>query len=340
MNIISSYIQELLTKKRYTENSRDTKQFTHNKLDYIFRKLTRKKFRKYSLAPETVTLVKDKINNSIENKKPIKLVIPFGGYKHFWNSSYPYPDFAELFHLIAMQEYLAPISHLYEYGVEFEYISEDLILPYMNNYPEGDLDLYSREFVKLLDFVKPYLNSNTSIKYFRVGEKYDKQKIINEILELYPKRRKEFDKFTEEEKKVELHRSARSIFWNGAEDFTGLSEQDKQEKIIRSRVLEILYYDTEAKEEHLGDYLVSDNHICLCFSFGLSPDNIDHCLTVASTATSIVDFWIGTGILREKRKKFTPTIVSKNQFADLQGIKYEQTGLNLEGLKEIPIVPS
>ena len=86
------------------------------------------------------------------------------------------------------------------------------------------------------------------------------------------------------------------------------------ERIIESRLIELAYYKIEGQSEFLSDYLYGDGHICICFSFGLSHDNIDNDLTLGSTYSSIVDYWIGRGILEKHSEKFIPRIVSKEQY--------------------------
>ena len=137
-----------------------------------------------------------------------------------------------------------------------------------------------------------------------------------------------FDKLSDDQKSQELHRSTRSIMWNGEKDLTSLSEKEKYQRIIESRQIELTYYEVEAKPEFLGSYLYEDNHICICFSFGLSSDNASEDLSLASNFGSIVDFWIGRGILEYKNGRFIPKTVSKNQYQELK-----------PSLKEIEINP-
>lgn len=43
--------------------------------------------------------ISQKIQLAVDANEPIYLIIIFGGYKHFWNDSYPHVDWAELFNL-------------------------------------------------------------------------------------------------------------------------------------------------------------------------------------------------------------------------------------------------
>ena len=310
----SQYLHDLLTQiEPYSPTSDDEKSFSRDKVDYIFRKIDRKKFRRKKLGEESKNAIREKIRLSVDSNRPIHLVIPFGGYKHYWNPSHPEPDWAELFNFRYITEYVMPILALYEPGVVMEYMSEDMILPRMNNYPPEAIEKYIEVFKQLIEWYQNQVPSNLQIKFFRVSDRCKKEEIIRDVEELLPERRVEFNKLSDDEKEIELKRSYRSILWGGMKDLTDLSDQERQEKIIESRLIELAYYDTEAKPEYIGNYLSEDNHICICFSFGLSPDNAFDDLTLGSTFGSIVDYWIGRGVLGYTYRHFHPRIISAKQ---------------------------
>ncbi|MFH1832825.1 MAG: hypothetical protein ABH816_01475 [Candidatus Levyibacteriota bacterium] len=74
----------------------------------------------------------------------------------------------------------------------------------------------------------------------------------------------------------------------------------------------------EADYEFRKDYFAGDNHISLVLSWGTTEMNVDNCLTLGSTYSSSVDFWIGRGILEDRGNKFVPRIVSKNQHESIK----------------------
>lgn len=330
---IKDYLKELLEIfPAYQLTEDDKKLVQRNTAEFILSKLLRKKFRKQKLHPDTIKEFTEKIAARVKNNEPIHFTIPFGGYKHYWNPSHPEPDWAEIFTLRFLTEWVSPIIASYDKGVVIDFISEDMILSRMNNYPEEVLEKYSLSFRAVLDIYKKSLPKNFSINYFRVGDKYDKNKIVSEVEALLPERWKKWAAYTNEEKEMELKRSRRSVMWKGKEDLTSLSDDAKEKKMIESRLIELAYYDTEAKSEYLGDYFTEDNHIPICFSFGLSPDNATHWITLGSTYASTVDYWIGRGILEKGEQGFTPRIVSKEQY---QKIKDKLAFVQLE-LSELP----
>ncbi len=329
----TNYLEKLLTQiEPYILTDDDRKMYSRDPVDYLFRKIDRKKFRRKQLGDESRKNLRAKIKLSVDSNRPIHFVIPFGGYKHFWDSSYPEPDWAELFNFRYITEFVLPILSAYKPGVIVEYMSEDLILPRMNNYPKESIEQYMATFGKLIAWYQKQLPSNLQFSVFRVGDRCDTQKLITEVEGLLPERRMIFDSLSIENQERELKRSYRSIFWTGEKDLTKLSEKAKKDIIVESRLIELAYYDTEAKPEYIGNYLGEDNHICICFSFGLSPDNAFDDLTLGSTFGSIVDFWIGRGVLINDDSSFYPKITSAKQYADMIGqLSSEKTTLGLPG---------
>ena len=286
------------------------------KAEWITGMLLRKKFRKTKIFEQTQRDILKKVILSIKEKKPLHFIILFGGYKHFWNPSYPEIDWAEFFNLDFMSKFCAPVLSVHEPGVILDYGSEDVIVTLMDNYPEVDLDKYSESFEKLIEFYLKYMPDNFKINYVRTGEKYDSEKLKAKIKEKLSEKKKDWEKLSREEKEKSLHRSYRSIMWDGKEDWTGLSDVEKEEKVKESKIIEDTFYEVEA--EFLGDYFTGDNRIPIVLSWGLTDENIDHWLTLGSTYSSVVDFWIGRGIVEDKGERFIPRIVSREQYNSIK----------------------
>jgi len=298
----------------YVLSERDQKIAARDPKAFILGKLFRKKFRKQKLFPNTIEDITKKVAERTASGEPIYLSIPFGGYKHFWNASHPEPDWAELFTIKFLTQYVAPILAVYDPGAIIEFVSEDIIIPKMDNYPQESLDSYAAAFKTLLASYQRYLPENLRFQFFRVAERCNRDQIIQEVEKLLPGSRSKWETYTQDQKDRELKRSRRSVFWKGESDLTGLDEQAKQRRVIESRHIELAYYEVEARPEFLGPYFLNGNHIPVCFSFGLSPDNFDHWITLGSTHSSVVDFWIGRGILEQRDSSFVTRIVSKQQY--------------------------
>ncbi len=315
----NNYLKKLLTQiEGHVPTDEDKKTFSRDKVNYIFRKIDRKKFRRKQLGQESKTNILNKIKGSVDSNKPIHLVIPFGGYKHFWNQSHPEPDWAELFNFRYITEYVLPILALYEPGVIVEYVSEDLILPRMNNYPEESIETYIKQFKAILNWYQNFVPKNLKFNFFRVSDRCDKQAIINDVESMIPERVAKYSELSSEQKDAEIKRSIRNVYWNGKLDLTALTETEKLDRTIESRIIELAFYETEGKPEYFGNYYGDDGHICICFSFGLSPDNAFDDLTLGSAHGSLVEFWIGKGVLISNQGQLHPRIVSAKQYETMK----------------------
>lgn len=332
---VANYLKDLLVKfEPYVFSHEEERIAKGDPGRFIVQKLLRKKFRKQKLHPDTIRDITNKISQSVKDSKPLHFVIPFGGYKHFWNPSHPYPDWAELFTLRFLTEWAAPVLVVHKPGVIIEFISEGVILPRMDNYPDDVIEQYSKGFAALIGMYKKYVPNTVDIRFFRVEDKYDKKKIVEEVEKLLPQSWDKWNNYSEAEKAIELKRSRRSLFWDGKEDLTKMSEQQKERRIIESRLIELAYYGVEATPAFLGDYFTRDNHIPICFSYGLSPDNTDHWLTLGSTYASAVDYWIGRGILEERSNGFINRIVSREQYTRIKNnLRSYRVNLDLLPLK-------
>lgn len=336
---VINYIKNIITKfPDYKLTNKDKRTISFGKkAEWITNKLLLKRFRKSKLHDQTRQDILDKVSLSIKENKPIYLIILFGGYKHFWNTSHPEVDWAELFNLRFMSEYIAPILAVHPPGVILDYESEDVIIPLMDNYPEETLDIYATSFKRLIEIYSKCLPNEFKINYVRSQDQYNTTKLFERIKELLPKKLEDWKKLSSEEILQRLHRSPRSIMWKGKMDWTKLSEQEKQEKIQMSKIINETYYDADF--EFRGNYFTGDNHIPIVLSWGLTSENFANWLTLGSTHASSVDFWIGRGILESRNGEFIPRVVSQTQYSSIKNKLqiFETNLLTLKNFKNIEV---
>lgn len=332
MNNVQNYLKNLLeSSSKYSNLEEDLSLIKSQGLNsYIVGKLLRKRFRKSKVADNTREDIKKKVELSIKEEKPIYLIICFGGYKHFWNQSYPEVDWAEFFNLAFLSEYLAPILANYKPGVVLDYESEDVIIPLIDNYPESAPNSYAGSFRKLIKIYSKSIPSNFKINFIRSQEQIDKELLFKRTKKVAVDKRKLFDKLSSEEKELHLHRTPTSIMWKGRDDWTKFSDKEREEKIIESKMLNEAYYDADYEQRE--KYFEGDNHIPIVLSWGKTYENSANWLTLGSTFSSIVDFWVGRGILEKHEEKYVPRIVSQNQYKEIKN-KLETVKMNLIPLK-------
>jgi hypothetical protein len=311
-------IQDLLLSYRtqqssYIVSEEDKKNIAKSSLaDWVTAKLVSGKFRKAPIFPQTRQIIHDNVVQTIKKNEPFYLIICFGGYKHFWNPSHPNVDWAELFHLHFMIDYVRPILSVYQPGVILDYESEDYILPHMNNYPEKRSDAYEDSFRSLVNFIQPSIPTNFQIRYIRAKNQYNTNVIFDRLETRVAEKLVLFDKLPEERKEILLHKTEQNIMWNGKKDLTHLTPKERHEFIRTSRCTDEAFLELDL--EIRNNYFVGGNHIPLVLSWGLSADNIDHWLTIGSTYSSSVDFWIGKGIIEDRGTKMVPRILSHTQY--------------------------
>ena len=295
----------------------------------IIDRLFSKKYRKYRIDSSVRENISKQIEQIIDNNQKIVFTPAFGGYKHHWTESYPHTDWAEIFNLKFLLEYLAPIFNSYEKGIEIEYESEEVVIEKINNMPQEDIDKYTQSWYKLLNLFNGKLNEKVKIKYTLAKESYSQEKLFTAMSERYSEFEKLFDEY--DDKDYRLSKASTNIMWNGKEDLTNLTKEEQQNYIKKSRILDevFLAVDFELREA----FFFQENRILLCFSFGLWPEGAE-ALHIGSCASSMVDFWAGTGILEIREDKIIPRILSKTQFdkiaADLIKIP-----VHIEELKQV-----
>lgn len=335
MTEINNYLNNILNDfSSYIIDENDSKIIERDINNFIFQKISLKKFRKQKLFPDTVNDICQKIALCTKNNIPMKFTLLFGGYKHFWNTSSPEIDWAEVFSIKFLTEWLAPISAAYKPGVILELISEDWVLERMDNYSQESLDKYSISLRKLIEIFNSNLPDNLRIDYIRLSDVFDKTEMMKAIDERMDDGYKRWDSLSQDEKDIELKRSRRSVI---------IGENESIDKLIESRVTELAYYESEALPQFLNNYSDNDK-IYFCMSFGLSDDNIDHWLTLGSTYASTVDFWVGRGILEEREGIFIRRIISKYQYKKIKNNLILEQIKNVEptltNLQKIEIISS
>src|SRR3989344_996495 len=78
---------------------------------------------------------------------------------------------------------MKPICEIYEPGVWFDFFSDDVIVPKLNNVSPDDTKAYQSSFKKLLEFIKAYQPSNLHMTLNRVGDQYENYEAFEKDLE-------------------------------------------------------------------------------------------------------------------------------------------------------------
>ena len=253
-----------------------------------------------------------KAKNIIEKNLPFIFSFCFGGYKHWWCESSPAPDWAELYNLKYLYEYLAPITAIWKEGVTLEYESEEVGIEMMNNVPDAWQKEYTKIFLKLMDYVKAKVKLPLNFNFVLASDLYDKNQLFKMIEDYLPVVEKRYENLTPKEKVVRVKRAASNILWNGAKDLTKLSDAQKYEYAKESRIKNEAFLDMDY-ELRGATYFEKENLIPLVGTFGLGAGG-EGWLHLASNSSSFVDFWSGMGILEAREDRIIEKIISQSQF--------------------------
>ena len=307
-------------------------------LSYLSRLLSAK----YSGSKQSDTMIiltLDKLIYSFVNKKPIIFVFGFGGYKNYNSVSFPEVDYAELFHMKYMTEYLYPIISTYKYGVIFEYESEEISIQF-NNVPQETTDKYTVSFKKLLDyFIKKFEEQNgikLDYKLVIARDMYKAEDLYKKMEDYYPVMQEEFNKLTDEEKAIWIKRARTNFLINGTKDYSNLNDKELDKKVIEARINNECFL--AADYDLRVDFWERENAISLFGTWGKTPcaSPTDGGLHLKSTRFSNTDFWIGTGVFKldEDNNIKEELILSHNQYGDKKDkIRYIES--NNDELKQI-----
>lgn len=319
---VPDFLSELLTKSgHYKLNPDDTALLEQNGInEFIYSKLTSKKFRKFKMDEACIVRTKNAIHLRTENNEPINIVYPQGGYKLWRLPSSPTVDWAEYFNISYVLEYVASIAAAYKPGVHIVYFMHTLLMELHDNLTVDEIQDYVDSFENLLQEFRKYLPANISISILRDADLYTRDEYFK-ALENGKTRAEEKYKTWDEKQKIRYAKmSELNIKWNGKEDWTKLSKTEKGEKIYLAAL-----YETAAMSEltRINEKVKSAN-IVLVFTKG-TPAFIG----IGSTKASMAKFWVGFGVLQIKDDSFLPIILTPSQYTDALKSDYENIPVNL-----------
>jgi hypothetical protein len=281
----------------------------------------------------SIDLTLHRIVNAMKEKKPLIFLYCFGGYKNHNCLTYPEVDWAEFFQLKFFIEYLLPIIKNYRYGVIIQYESEDIIIE-KNYVPRNSLDRYAASFKKLLlkvkMMIKSQFNIDLNIELVRCREQYDNQKLYELMHEQEDRLLQAFNALSDEMRIKWLQRAETNIMWENVENSSKLTSNERAEIIKNARIqnecfLAADYLLRGYQWDEYGGVDFFDRCNCIPFvgTWGYMPSDspTDLWFHLKSSATSSVDFWIGTGIVSRASiddKILVERIISPQQYRKIE----------------------
>jgi hypothetical protein len=280
----------------------------------ILSRLISAKFSGKTQTNDAVLWTFERLVYSIANKEKLIFMFGYGGYKHHDSPSSPEVDWAELFHIKFLLKYLWPIIVNYPYGVEIEYESEEVSIQF-NNVQQSLTDKYTHSFRKLVDYFNLWLSENdikTRISFIVAREQYDSADTLYHLMdEKKASIAAQFKDLPKDEQARRLKRAETNIKWHsGSKDYSELLDNERTELILNTRITNETFL--EADYDLRADYFERMNCVPLLGTFGRAALG-EAWLHIKSNQASLVDFWIGTGILEIREDRLIEKIVSHKQ---------------------------
>lgn len=287
--------------------------------DRFLERIFVRRFRKYATTQEVKNFVEQRLDNIINNKLPMRFVPSFGGYKHWWCPTYPTTDWAEIFNIKFLLEYLAPIYNSYKDNyVSISYESEEVILAELNNISQKGLDEYTKTFRAILEVFQRIVGDTPKLSLVLAREQYQdvgftKDMLLDRINEMLPEYAKRFESYSEEDKQRRIEKVRTNFKLDGVIDYSHCSDNEIYELYKHSRILNETFLDADY-EVRGASFFDDPSTIPLLFTFGLGPggESWPH---IGSSSSSMVDFWAGMGIIeRREDGRIVPRIISHSQY--------------------------
>ena len=285
-------------------------------VEFIYNNLMSKKYRKYSANESLQNSIKKAIKLNVEKNQPINITFLHGAYKLWRLDESPETDWAELFALMYYSNWVKTICEIYEPGVWFDFFVDDYIVNRLNNIPMSDVQTYINSYQALIDFLKPFQPGNLKMSITTVGSQFPSEaafekSLQNNLKKLNADQNGELPKLDDAKRAmVEL---------NTKPTADQLKNPNWREKVFN---LHNAYLATKAE----AGYHKDRPEKILAFTQPLPSGTT---ISVGTTRSSIMKFWVGVGVLKPKDKSFKQIILSPNQ---LKKSKFEFENINIKGL--------
>jgi hypothetical protein len=266
-------------------------------------------------VPEDLELkIKEKIKKSVQANEPIHLTVPFGGYKKWQLPTYPGIDWAEVFNVVFLREFAAPLAAGYNNGLVLEYFSDEIFVARMNNYPQQDLDVYNGEFSQLIAWFGEYVPENMQLTSSKIRDDITSEELHKRFDKNIQELREKWDEVPKEQQQIRLKKSER----NYKGDLSKLSPEEKQKVLWESTLVHDAFIFGDW--DHDTPWAFDEKMIALGFRYTGSWG-----IHIRSSRSSTVQFWIGMGALQQKGVEYIPTILTYQQYLAKRDLLGEQT---------------
>jgi len=199
----------------------------------------------------------------------------------------------------------------------------------MNRIPQRDVDLYDRQFTRLIAYYQKYLPKNFVLKYTRVADLYDANELSRLIDIKVGQLAKSWSKNDQKTRDYKLVKAKRNCLWKS-------QEKDLDEIWLQS----IFVHDAFCSECWTLEASPWDHKDMITLGHNYTAGWAIH---VRSTPGSSVNFWSGTGVLLKRGEVYVPSVLSFSQYGKVKEQMKEEKVAILpkelgQNLTQVPIL--
>lgn len=297
--------------------------------DLIARRLLAKKFRKSPLDPGVADWVQRVVAHSRRAARPVRLLIPFGGYKSPSSWEYPGIGWAEVFAVADICDLVAPICAFHSPGVVVEFSSDEAIIPRLTGAGQAVLRRYRDGFELVLRLVGRYQPGNLTLRQSFIRDTYDADELLRCIQDLGLRLESEwFPALPSDERDRLLRAAARNQFQCRA------GHRDAGSAVLRRSVCEHQAY-LEIDNRRRASSFFEPCTIPVALRRGISG-----WLHLGSNHRSATQFWVGCGLVDLAASPPAAHILPPGRAAAIRPrVAYLSVeSIDIEELDRIPVV--
>lgn len=278
-------------------------------LDQMFDLVTRSRFRRTKLDKDADLDIRRKISFAIEASKPIEFSIPFGAYKHWQVPSYPYPDWAEVFNLKHLMDFVTPIALNYGPGVVLNYTYTSGVMDKVSNLPIDAQNTYVESLSKILAYYQQIAPPGVHLRLVDIRDSYAAGELETELERNFEENMACWAQKYSDEVRYKKEQSARNnLVLSGIDDLTNLSEEELETRFQ----LSAMWCDALDSLSLRRGFNKYGHCIQLVFIRGPSLS-----LHIGSCRGSNAHFWVGSGVLEERKGLLLETIITAKNLKEM-----------------------
>ncbi|KKT74883.1 MAG: hypothetical protein UW69_C0025G0022 [Microgenomates group bacterium GW2011_GWA2_44_7] len=213
-----------------------------------------------------------------------------------------------------------------------DFFMVELFVERLNRNPQEHVDSYVKQFNELLEQFSKFLPPNIKFISTNLRSQISQKEAIKRLDKKVEELRQTWDQLPKKDREYKLLRAKRNVI---------IRPEDKgQENKI--------YLESALAHDAFSSEAWADETIPWAFVKDMLPIGYSYtqgwAIHLRSCVSSTINYWVGTGALRQKGESYIPTILSTNQYQEVKGkIKMEKISLfdqKFVNLQQIPIIKS